>query len=67
MIIFFCRIFILMPKFNNGKNTTSVIFYRTGIPNSAKNFGTLASINYSILKQLTVYNKRFNNTNNYLF
>lgn len=56
-----------MPKFNNGKNTTSVIFYRTGIPNSAKNFGTLASINYSILKQLTVYNKRFNNTNNYLF
>ena len=56
-----------MPKFNNGKNTTSVIFYRTGIPNSAKNFGTLATINYSILKQLTVYNKRSNIANNYLF
>jgi|688.fasta_scaffold2325363_1 hypothetical protein len=67
MYIFFYRICIIMPKFNNGKNTTSVIFYRTGIPNSAKNFGTLATVNYSILKQLTVYNKRLNISNNYLF
>ncbi len=47
-----------MPKFSNGKVTSSVIFYNRGIPNSAKNFGTFASLNYSTLKQLAIYNKR---------
>lgn len=47
-----------MPKFNNGKITSSVIFYNRGVPQSAKNFGTIASLNYSMLKQLSIYNRR---------
>jgi len=51
-----------MTNFSNGKVTTSVIFYRTGIPNSDKNFGTLVSINYEMLRQIDRYNKsRINN------
>lgn len=46
-----------MPKFSNGKITSSVIFYNRGVPNSAKDFGRLASLNYSMLKQLTIYNR----------
>ena len=47
-----------MPKFNNGKITSSVIFYNRGVPPRSKNFGTLASLNYSVLKQLAIYNKQ---------
>lgn len=47
-----------MPKFSNGKITTNVIFYNRGIPNTAKNFGTYASVNYEILKQTQIYNRR---------
>lgn len=46
-----------MPKFSNGRITSSVIFYNRGVPNSSKNFGRLASLNYSMLKQLIVYNR----------
>jgi hypothetical protein len=46
-----------MPKFNNGKITSSVIFYNRGIPNSDKNFGRLASVNYSMLKQMMIYSR----------
>ena len=46
-----------MPKFSNGKVTSSVIFYNRGVPNSAKDFGRLASLNYSMLKQLAIYNR----------
>jgi hypothetical protein len=49
-----------MPKFSNGRITTNVIIYDRGVPNSAKNFGTLVSINYEILKQLQIYNRRRN-------
>ena len=28
-----------MPKFNNGKITSSVIFYNRGVPNSFASFG----------------------------
>jgi hypothetical protein len=49
---------IIMPKFNNGKITSSVIFYNRGVPPRSKNFGTLASLNYSVLKQLAIYNKQ---------
>jgi hypothetical protein len=39
-----------MPKFNNGKITSSVIFYNRGVPNTAKNFGKLTTINYEMLR-----------------
>ena len=39
-----------MPKFNNGKITSTAIFYNRGIPNSLKSFGKLASINYEMLR-----------------
>lgn len=54
-----------MPKFSNGKITSSVIFYNRGVPNTAKNFGRLASLNYSVLKQLMIYNKN-NGLNTFL-
>jgi len=41
-----------MPKFNNGKITSSVIFYNRGIPNTAKYFGKLTTINYGMLRQV---------------
>jgi hypothetical protein len=47
-----------MPKFNNGKITSNVIFYNRGVPQNVKNFATIASMNYSMLKQLTIYNRR---------
>lgn len=41
-----------MPKFNNGKITSSVIFYDRGVPNSFQQFGRLTTINYSMLRQV---------------
>lgn len=41
-----------MPKFNNGKITSSVIFYNRGVPNTFKSFGKLTTINYSMLRQI---------------
>lgn len=41
-----------MPKFNNGKITSSVIFYNRGVPNTAKYFGKLTTINYQMLRQI---------------
>lgn len=41
-----------MSKFNNGKITSSVIFYNRGIPNSFNSFGKWATINYSMLRQV---------------
>jgi hypothetical protein len=49
-----------MPKFSNGKITTNVIFYNRGIPNDAKNFGTLTTVNYEVLKALSIYNRNMN-------
>jgi len=46
-----------MPKFSNGKITSSVIFYNRGVPAAATNFGMYASLNYSMLKQLIIYNR----------
>ena len=53
-----------MPKFSNGKITSNVIFYNRGIRNTDKTFGAYASINYEILKQTRIYNRKFgyNNT-----
>jgi hypothetical protein len=47
-----------MPRFNSGRITTNAILYNRGVPNSARNFGALVSINYEILKALTIYNRR---------
>lgn len=41
-----------MPKFNNGKITSSVIFYNRGVPNTATYFGKLTTINYGMLRQV---------------
>jgi len=46
-----------MPTFSNGKVTSSVIFYSRGVPQKAKNFGALASLNYEMLRQIVRYNK----------
>lgn len=46
-----------MTNFSNGKITTSVIFFRNGIPNSDKNFGAYVSLNYEMLRQISRYNR----------
>jgi len=46
-----------MPKFSNGKITTSVIFYNRGVPNDAKNFGALTTVNYEMLRAASIYNR----------
>jgi hypothetical protein len=52
-----------MPNFRNGKITSSIIFYNRGVPNRARNFGAYAMVNYEILKQLRIYNRRFGYSN----
>ncbi len=47
-----------MSKFNNGKNTSSVIFYNRGVPNTFRNFGKWATTNYAMLKQIIRNNKQ---------
>ena len=47
-----------MPKFNSGKITSSAIFYNRGVnPEKSKNFGYLTTVNYSLLKQVIIYNR----------
>lgn len=41
-----------MPAFQNGKITSSVIFYNRGVPNTAKYFGKLTTINYEMLRSI---------------
>lgn len=55
-----------MPNFSNGKITSSVIFYNRGVPNTARNFGMYASLNYSMLKQLIIYNRNNGKSNYYM-
>lgn len=47
-----------MPAITKNKVTTSVIFYSRGVPNTDRNFATRATLNYSVLKQLAIYNKK---------
>lgn len=56
-----------MPKFSNGKITSSALFYNRGVPSSAKNFGNLTTVNYSMLKQLMIYNKNSGNSSNSIY
>ena len=47
-----------MPKFSNGKITTSSILYNRGVPSSDQRFVYVASMNYGMLKQSIIYNRR---------
>ena len=52
-----------MPRFgvlNNGKMTTSVIFYDRGVPQRDHSFGTLVAVNYEMLKSVARYHKQNN-------
>ena len=51
-----------MPKFSNGKITSSALFYNRGVPNDAKYFAWIASQNFSAVKQIARYNKLSNVT-----
>lgn len=48
-----------MPKFSNGKVTSSVLFYDRGVAPSQKLFAWYAGQNFSVIKQIT----KFNNLN----
>jgi len=58
---------IIMPAITRNKVTTSVIFYSRGVPNTDRNFATRATLNYSVLKQLAIYNKNNGRSNFSLF
>ena len=44
-----------MPSIVKNKMTTSVIFNRSGVPNSDKTFAYRATQNYSVLKNISRY------------
>ena len=46
-----------MPKFSNGKITSSVIFYNRGVDPSQKLFAVYAGQNFSVIKQISKFNK----------
>ena len=46
-----------MPTITRNRYTNSVIFYNRGVPNTDKNFASRTLLNYSILKQLAIYNR----------
>jgi hypothetical protein len=56
-----------MPIIAKNKITTSRIFYNRGVPNRDHNFAYLATLNYSMLKQLSIYNKNNGINQNVLF
>jgi hypothetical protein len=47
-----------MPLFSNGKVTSSVIFYNRGVPPGQQNFALIAGMNYSMIKQISRFNKQ---------
>ena len=49
---------IIMPAITKNKVTTSVIFYSRGVPKNDPIFAYRATLNYSVLKQLEIYNKK---------
>ena len=46
-----------MPTITRNRSTNSVIFYNRGVPTTDKNFASRTLLNYSILKQLAIYNR----------
>lgn len=51
-----------MRPFTNNKGTSSAIFYNRGIPKSDKMFAYLATQNYTVMKQLAIYNRNNSQT-----
>lgn len=49
---------IRMPKLNNGKITSSAIFYNRGVTPNQKFFGLVAAMNFSMIKQIARFNKQ---------
>jgi hypothetical protein len=47
-----------MRPFTNNKGTSSAIFYNRGVPKSDKMFAYLATQNYTVMKQLAIYNRK---------
>ena len=56
-----------MTKFNNGKITTTSMLYNRGVPPTQTNFVYLASVNYSMLRQVVRYYKQTGRQNFSLF
>ena len=56
-----------MPKFSNGKITSNVILYNRGVPPSETNFAYIASLNFSMVKQIARFNKQSGRPNFSLF
>ena len=56
-----------MTQFKSGKITTSSILYNRGVPVDMKNFVYLASLNYGMLKLVSIYNKKQGRPNYTLF
>lgn len=54
---------IIMPAITRNKVTTSVIFYNRGVPKNDPIFAYRATLNYSVLKQLAIYNKNSSKNN----
>ena len=51
-----------MRPFTNNKGTSSAIFYNRGVPKSDKMFAYLATQNYTVMKQLAIYNRNNSQT-----
>ena len=47
-----------MPKFNNGKITSSSVLYNRGVSQDNKRFAFMASQNYGMLRQVVRYSKQ---------
>jgi hypothetical protein len=47
-----------MPKFNNGKITSTSVLYNRGVPQDMTRFAFIASLNYGMLRQVARYNKQ---------
>lgn len=47
-----------MPTIRQNKVTSNRIFYNRGVPKNDPIFAYRATLNYSVLKQLEIYNKK---------
>jgi hypothetical protein len=47
-----------MPKFSNGKITSTALLYNRGVPQDMKRFALIAGQNYSMLRQVVRYSKQ---------
>ena len=47
-----------MPKFSNGKNTSTSVLYSRGVPQNSKLFARIAMQNFSTLKAIFRYRRK---------